>query len=84
MGSSVELLASKPGIGEVRLLAPALAKVASRGIVLLQPPHTPQAVAFASLGIPAAQLTWLTPSKTADALWAAETVLSSGAVGALV
>ncbi|MGX9221888.1 translesion DNA synthesis-associated protein ImuA (plasmid) [Massilia varians] len=84
MGSSVELLASKPGIGEVRLLAPALAKVASRGIVLLQPPHTPQAVAFASLGIPAAQLTWLTPSKTADALWAAETVLNSGAAGALV
>jgi protein ImuA len=72
------------GIGEIRLLAPALVEVAQRGIILLQPPQTPQALAFAGLGIQPSQLIWLKPSKTGDALWAAEEVLKSGSTGALL
>lgn len=83
-GTLVDLLLPNPGIGEVRMLAPALKAVAPRGIVLLQPPQTPQALAFAALGIPPSNLTWLKPTKTGDALWAAEQVLRSGAVGALL
>ena len=41
VGTLVEILPQQTGIGETRLLAPALAQVAERTIVLLQPPHVP-------------------------------------------
>jgi protein ImuA len=83
-GALVDLLLQQPGIGEMRLLRPALAAVAARRIVLLQPPHPPQALAMAALGVPPSQLIWLRASRTADALWAAEQVLRSGSCGALL
>ena len=83
-GVLVDLLLQQPGIGEMRLLRPALARVATRRIVLLQPPHPPQALALAALGVPPSQLIWLRTSRTADALWAAEQVLRSGSCGALL
>lgn len=51
-GELTELLVSQPGVGELRLLAPAMSAVAKRGIMLVQPPHPPQTLAFAALGIP--------------------------------
>jgi protein ImuA len=84
VGMLVDLLVQQPGIGEMRLIAPALAKVAKRKVVLLQPPHTPQALSLAALGIPPESALWLRSERTADALWAAEQVLRSGSVGALV
>lgn len=83
-GALVDLLLQQPGIGEMRLLRPALAEVAARRIVLLQPPHPPQALALAALGVPPSQLIWLRTSRMADALWAAEQVLRSGSCGALL
>jgi protein ImuA len=83
-GTLVDLLLQQPGIGEMRLLRPALAAVAQRRIVLLQPPHPPQALALAALGVPPSQLIWLRATRTADALWAAEQVLRSGSCGALL
>jgi protein ImuA len=67
-GVLVDLLQQQPGIGEMRLLRPALARVATRRIVLLQPPHPPQALALAALGMPPSQLIWLRASRTVDAL----------------
>jgi protein ImuA len=84
VGTMVDLLVQQAGIGEMRLLAPALRKVADRQIVMLQPPHAPQAIALASLGLMPSSLLWLQAEKTADALWAAETVLKSGSCGALL
>lgn len=83
-GTLIELLVQQPGIGEMRLLAPALAQVADRTIVMIQPPHTPQAIALAGLGISPSNVLWLTPKNTADSLWAAEQVLRSGSCGALL
>ena len=83
-GTLVDLLLQQPGIGELRLLRPALAAVASRRIVLLQPPHAPQALALAALGLAPSQLIWIRSSRGADALWAAEQVLRSGSCGALL
>ncbi|WP_296948604.1 translesion DNA synthesis-associated protein ImuA [uncultured Massilia sp.] len=83
-GTLVDLLLQQPGIGEMRLLRPALAQVAARRIVLLQPPHPPQALALAALGVAPAQLIWLRAGRDADALWAAEQVLRSGSCGALL
>ena len=83
-GTLVELLQQQPGIGEMRLLRPALQACAERRIVLLQPPHPPQALALAALGLPPSKLLWLRTSRSADALWAAEQVLRSGSCGALL
>ena len=83
-GTLVELLLQQPGIGELRLLRPALAKVAQRRIVLLQPPHPPQALALAALGLAPSQLLWIRSARANDALWAAEQVLRSGSCGALL
>src|SRR5205823_12431590 len=70
--------------GESCLLRPAPAAVARRRIVLLQPPHPPQALALAALGVPPSQLIWLRAGRSADVLWAAEQVLRSGSCGALL
>jgi protein ImuA len=78
------VLIQQPGIGELRLLAPALAKASSRKVALLQPPHAPQAIALAAIGVPPASALWLRADRTADALWAAEQVLRSGSCGALL
>ncbi|WP_323142699.1 translesion DNA synthesis-associated protein ImuA [Massilia phyllosphaerae] len=83
-GSLTELLTQQPGIGEMRLLAPALGKVAKRKIVMLEPPHPPQALALAAMGVAPDQALWLRAKTTADTLWAAEQVLRSGACGALL
>jgi protein ImuA len=84
VGTLVDLLVQQPGIGEMRLLAPALAKVADRRVVLLTPPHVPQALSLAALGIPPASAIWIRADRTADALWAAEQVLRTGSYGALL
>ncbi|MBQ5946448.1 translesion DNA synthesis-associated protein ImuA [Massilia sp. ST3] len=83
-GTMTDLMLQQPGIGEMRLLRPALAHCAERRIVLLQPPHPPQALALAALGLDPAHLLWLRSSRSADALWAAEQVLRSGSCGALL
>jgi protein ImuA len=82
-GALVDVLLQQPGIGELRLLAPALSKVAARQIAFLQPPHPPQALALAAMGIPPSAL-WLRADRTPDMLWAAEQVLRSGSCGALL
>ncbi|KIG11271.1 hypothetical protein BurMR1_1931 [Burkholderia sp. MR1] len=90
LGALVELLVQQPGVGEMRLLRPALARVAHQGrhaqrpVVLLQAPHVPNALAFSYLGVPLEKLMWLRASKTADALWCAERVLQAGTCGALL
>lgn len=84
-GTLIDLLLPQPGIGELRLLHPALAGLGARPIVLLQPPHPPQALALAALGLPPSQLVWIrSGAKSGDALWAAEQILRSGCCGALL
>lgn len=84
IGSLTDLHVQHAGIGEIRLLAPALAAVANRKVVMLQPPHAPQALALAAMGILPESALWLRADRTADGLWAAEQVLRSGSCGALL
>jgi protein ImuA len=85
LGTLIDLLVQQHGIGELRLLRPALAGLGKRPIVLLQPPHAPQALALAALGLEPSQLIWIRGGvKSGDALWAAEQVLRSGCCGALL
>lgn len=80
----IELLVQQAGIGEMRLLLPALRKVANRTIALVQPPHPPQAAAWAAENFPVGRMMWVRPQRAVDALWAAEQILRNGTCGALL
>jgi protein ImuA len=81
----VELLLQQAGIGEMRLLRPALEVISrKRRIALLQPPHLPQIAAWTAWGLPADRLLWIKTARSADALWSAEQILRNGSCGALV
>lgn len=83
-GTMIDLLQQQPGIGELRLLGPALSKVADRMVALVCPPQVPQAISLHALGIPSSKILWVKPERTADMLWAAEQILRSGSVGAVL
>lgn len=81
----IELLPQQPGIGEIRLLRPALTVIArKRRIALVQPPHLPQVAAWSSWGLPPERLLWIKAKRSADALWSAEQILRNGSCGALL
>lgn len=92
-----ELLLPHAGLGELRLLAPALAAMqrAGRNLMWFDPPATPCAWALGALGIDPARLVLVrprTPLKgparerlpAADVLWALEQALKSAQLGAVV
>lgn len=84
VSSMVELLLQQPGIGEMRLLQPALSAVASRPIAMIKPPHAPTALGLAHIGVPLDKLLLLNTEVTADALWCAEQILKAGTCGAVL
>jgi protein ImuA len=91
-----ELLLPHPGVGEMRLLAPALARIAAggRSVMLFDPPAVPCAPALAALGVDAQRLVVVHGRDgahgarhllaSADLLWALEQALASGQVGAVL
>jgi hypothetical protein len=80
-----ELLVQQAGVGEMRLLSPALASVSQkRSIALVAPQQIPHALGYAHMGVDAGKLMWLTAQKSSDALWSAEQILRTGSCGALV
>ncbi|MGS1041524.1 translesion DNA synthesis-associated protein ImuA [Burkholderia glumae] len=83
-GCLIELLGQQPGIGELRLLAPVLARVAAKPIVIVQPPHKLQPAALAYWGVDPAGFVSLRAPRTADGLWAAEQALRAGTCGAVL
>lgn len=85
LGALTELMLQQQGIGEIRLLRPALVAASARPVVLLAPPQIPQGLALAALGLAPSQMVWIrNTGKSGDALWAAEQVLRSGCCGALL
>jgi len=92
-----ELLLAQPGIGELRLMAPALRQVmaAGRSVMLFDPPSPLCAPGWLQLGLDLQQLV-LVQGKAgvrgrarellpqADVLWALEQALKSGHVGAVL
>jgi cell division inhibitor SulA/protein ImuA len=84
IGSLVELLVQQPGIGEIRMLQPALKTASKRPIVFIKPPHVPNALGLSYLGIPLDKIMLLQSGSTADTLWAAEQVLKTNTCGAVL
>ena len=85
-----ELLLPHPGVGEIRLLAPALvsAQRAGRLVMIFDPPAALSAAALAGLGFDVDELlvvqTRARVVPGSDSLWALEQALKSGHVGAVV
>lgn len=85
-GSLAELLPAHDGIGELRVLGPALAHLARGGgrLAWIAPPYLPYAPALAAAGIAPGQVLIVRAPCARDALWAAEQALRSAACGAVL
>lgn len=85
-GALTEVLLARQGIGELRLLIPALARLSQDDgwLAWVAPPYVPYAAALAAAGIDLKRVLVTKPSSTEDAWWAAEQALRSGACGALL
>jgi len=78
-GALTELLLASPGQGELRLLAPLLARLSAggRAIVCINPPCRPHGPALAAWGVDLARLLWVHTERAEDAPWAAEQALAA-------
>lgn len=84
VGTLVDLLTPHAGVGEVRLLQPALTSLGARPIFFVSPPHCPSMQALANWGVPTGGLHLVEPQTLADALWSTEQILRAGTAGALL
>jgi len=85
-GALTEILPEHEGIGELRLLGPALAGLSRRGLrhVWIAPPHLPYAPALTAAGIDIANLVVVRTASPKETLWATEQALASNACGAVL
>lgn len=85
-GALTEILPQHEGIGELRILGPALAQLAAQGkfIAWIAPPYLPYAPALAAAGIGLERVVIVKTSKDSDSLWAAEQALGSAACGGVL
>ena len=77
----MECLLANAGIGELRLLAPALATLSqaqNRWVAWINPPFIPYAPALQALGIDISKILLIHPRSHKDALWALERACKSG------
>lgn len=80
-----EILLPADGIGELRLLLPALGELSRQGgnVVLIDPPYTPFPLAWQAQGLELAKLQ-IVDSSGRDSLWSAEQCLRAGACAAVL
>ena len=83
-GALTEVLLEREGIGELRLMLPALLRVQALGrdVVWIAPPHRPYAPALAAAGLDLARFYVVRCHDAKDALWAYEQALRAPECGA--
>ena len=81
-----EILHGAHGIGELRLVMPALARLSRSGrwIAMIAPPFVPYAPALAAQGIDLSRLLIVHPHDRPQALWSIEQALRSGTCAAVM
>ncbi len=82
-GALTEILTAHTGLGELRLLLPALARLSreDRWLAFIAPPYIPYAPALAAAGVDLSRVLLIHPRDRRDALWATEQALRSGTCG---
>ena len=85
-GALTEILLEREGIGELRFLLPALARISAKSEwqAWVAPPHVPYAPALSIAGVNLKQLLIAKPQSATDAWWTAEQALRSGACSAVL
>ena len=85
-GALTEILIEREGIGELRLLLPALVQASEQNswLAWVAPPHLPYAPALAAAGVKLKHLLVASPQSVGDAWWTTEQALRSGACSAVL
>ncbi|MGD2074234.1 MAG: translesion DNA synthesis-associated protein ImuA [Gammaproteobacteria bacterium] len=85
-GALTEILMPQYGIGALRLLVPALARLSreDRWICWVAPPYVPYAPALVGAGIDLSRVLLVHPRAQQDGLWAVEQSLRSGTCSAVL
>src|SRR5688500_7618598 len=85
-GTIVELMPISDGIGELRLLMPALAKITQgeRHVAMIAPPYIPFAPALLRHGLRLEHFWIIRAHSAADILWSAEQTLRCKSFGAVL
>jgi hypothetical protein len=85
-GTIVELMPMSDGIGELRLLMPALAKItqSERHVAMIAPPYIPFAPALLRHGLRLEHFWIIRAQSAADILWSAEQALRCRSFGAVL
>jgi len=85
-GALTEIMTSRQGIGALRLLMPALARLSQddRWICWVAPPHIPYAPALLNAGIDLSRILLVHPGAQQDGLWAVEQSLRCGNCAAVL
>lgn len=84
IGQLIELLVDPYGIGELRLLMPALVVPTGKWVMLIAPPYIPYAPAFAGHGLDMSRLLVVQCRRQVDVLWATEQALHSNTCAAVL
>jgi len=86
LGALTEILLPREGVGELRLIMPALARLSREGrwLAWVAPPHLPYAPALAAWEVRLSRVLLVQAPVASDRLWAAEQALRSGACGAVL
>lgn len=85
-GGLTELLPARPGIGELRLLMPALARLSrgARWVAWIDPPHIPYAAGLYAAGVDLAHTLVVRARDGHERLWALEQALRAGTCAAVL
>ncbi|MEQ1438955.1 translesion DNA synthesis-associated protein ImuA [Fontimonas sp. SYSU GA230001] len=86
LGALSEILHPHPGVGELTLVLPLLARLTGAGhhAAFVAPPCRPHAPALAAAGVHLPQLLVVEPASDAERLWAGEQLLHAGAGAVLL
>ncbi|MSQ72102.1 MAG: translesion DNA synthesis-associated protein ImuA [Betaproteobacteria bacterium] len=85
-GAVTEILPAHQGIGELRLLGPALARLTAGGLSIawIAPPYLPYPPALLAAGIGLSRLVIIRTCSDKETLWATEQALAANACGAVL
>lgn len=86
VGALTELILPQPGVGELRLVLPWLARLTQAGgrAAMVGPPHIPYAPALADAGVVLPRLLIVSPESEAARHWSAEQLLRAACFGTVL